>query len=251
MLTLGIPQQNLREYIAVVEARAAADFDERKHNWRAFSSLAGTLEELVYLHSWAGSEAHRVKQCLKDATLAYAELISWINESKATDRSDVSSCRTFRILSAAWILGEEDGAIRLATEIGDPPNAAYVGPKSEICRSDRQQFALAIREFVVGSGSEALQRCRRVGALREDVAAWTTILNGILQQTGERMPGALQALVDSHEREAHRKKYPFNIEYGVCLEALGLIAIALRRRLVDLEQLPQSQFLPYHLIQLT
>ena len=255
-MEIGISKEDLDDQILSREEDALRDFEEAAANPRVFGMLCVNLETLLNLHAWANSNTTRVSNTIENWLRGYPALLKDHDERDPSDprdpgdRSSVSSCTTLRVVSAAWVIGANDVVSALAPAIWDPAGAIYVNPKSESCRPDQQQFAYSVREYVTGSTDKALELCRAVKPLDSEVAAWTTIFNGILNDTGARIPGALQVMLTAHEREARRKKYPFTVEYGVCLVALGLVAVALRKGLVRLDQLPESQFLPYQWIQL-
>ena len=249
-MELGISQEKLDSKILSREADALESLREATTNPTAWLLACNDFESLVHLYSWANSETTRVHSMFHSWIHAYRETLSDRDRSGASDRSVVSSCRTLAVLSAAWVINATELTTELARAIWDPPDAKYVLAQSESCRPDQQQFAYSVREYVTGSKDKALELCRAVKPLDTEVAAWTTIFNCILNDTGARIPGALQVMLTAHEREARRKKYPFTVEYGVCLVALGLVAVALRKGLVRLDQLPESQFLPFQWIRL-
>ena len=255
-MELGISRERLDSHILAREQDALRDFEDARRNARIYADLSTNLATLVQLYAWADAEPARVFNALSQWHQAYRELLLEHDERDPsdprdpTDRSLVSSCATLQVLSGAWVIGAKDIVSKLAPAIWDPAGATYINPQSESCRPDQQQFAYSVRECITGSTDKALERCRAVNPLDNEVGAWTTIFNGILHETGARIPGALQVMLTAHEREASRKMYPFNVEYGVCLVALGLVAVALRKGLVRLGELPESQFLPYKWIQL-
>jgi hypothetical protein len=152
------------------------------------------------------------------------------------------ACRAFGI--GNWALGEA-----FARKIWDPPSARWVGPKSQVCSTHQQRLAYVFRDALAGGDSETLRpllnvihaRPLRIGMMAE-------VMKGLFEGDKRGFLMGLSALLHAHGAWARRGSCQTYTDLFMCVPALGMSAIAVRRGLVEVGELPrQNPHLPVEL----
>ena len=160
-----------------------------------------------------------------------------------------SACRAHMV----GLPGVAQEIIRL---IWDPPDANYVGSRSEICTPEQQKLAYAIRDLDTPAYAESRPRlrriaqCWRVRGFPKQIAYQAGMIQAIGDGDGTAFSNQLDLLLAWHVRMATRDENRFDRDRFICLPALGLGALALARQTIRIEEWPQNSiYLPPDLIQ--
>ncbi len=167
------------------------------------------------------------------------------------DYSLTNSRSHYLAVCKALISGEDALADQLALSIWDPPDASYLGANSVVCTTNEQHLAYALREMFKGDADAAHSELIKVRPrkLNDRVASEGKMLRGLIDEDAAVFLDGLRSLLALHARDATRDENRTDSSFFICIPALGLCKLALRRRLLQREQFPQgNQFLPIDLI---
>jgi len=139
-------------------------------------------------------------------------------------------------------------AQRLAQLIGDPPNAPYIDPESEVCTPDDQHIAYAMKRYLLGDRDRAAAELDLVSDDDARTAAEARVARALVSHDRDSFFGALQAHLKWHANEAKKKRNQKDATYFLNLPALGLTALALRDGVVSADDLPPA--LPHFPVEL-
>jgi hypothetical protein len=151
----------------------------------------------------------------------------------------------------ALVAGEDDLAGCLATLIWDPPDASYIGRRSEVCTPNDQRLAYALRELLAGNRDGVLAELKgiRAGSKETYDTDQATMIRSLV--TGETFAfrDALESYLHWHARRAVDKGNLDAVDFFLCLPGLALCREAVRRQVCDPDLFPQDNvFLPLELI---
>jgi hypothetical protein len=142
------------------------------------------------------------------------------------------ACRAFGI--GNWALGEA-----FARKIWDPPGARWVGPKSQVCSTHQQRLAYVFRDALAGGDSETLRPLLNVMHARPlTIGMMAEVMKGLFEGDKRGFLVALSALLHAHGAGARRGPCRTDTNLFICVPALGMSAIAVRRGLVEVGELP-------------
>jgi hypothetical protein len=152
----------------------------------------------------------------------------------------------------ALIADEDELARRLSALIWDPPNAGYIGRRSEVCTPNDQRLAYAFRELLGGNRDGVLTELKgiRAGSKQTYDTDQATMIRSLV--TGETFTfrDALESYLFWHRRRAVHKWNLDAVDFFLCLPGLALCREAIRRKVCDPDLFPQDNpFLPLELIQ--
>jgi hypothetical protein len=166
------------------------------------------------------------------------------------DYSLTNSKECFKSICIALMAGEYPDAEKLAELMWDPPNASYIGPRSEVCTPNQQHLAYAIKYLLLGQ-LEAIHkelkqiRCRKG---EEHLAAMAKMASGLVEKNEVFFTEGLGELLHWHQGQVKHPRNKFDPEMFMCIPALGLSILAVRRGLFKKTELPVDPYLPLELI---
>ena len=158
---------------------------------------------------------------------------------------------SYRTAFIALIAGEPEAARRIALKAEDPPKAEWVGyHKYATCTINEQRLAYALHNLYESDEEGALKLVKMIGPTRHEhneVLEQATMWKGLLQNDASQFLSGLVGLLHWHNRTARHDAH-MSQNY-LCVPGLGLCALALRRGLIKLDQLPRDNpFLPEELL---
>lgn len=155
----------------------------------------------------------------------------------------------------AQMVGARDLAGEITPRIWDPPDADYVGRRSEICTPEQQRLAFALRDLGTPAFDESRPHLRRlaeawrVRGFPKPLAYQAGMLLAIGSDDGAAFLRQLDALLAAHEHAAKREDHRADRRRFLCLHALGLGAIALAAGTIRIDDWPEdSVYLPADLV---
>jgi hypothetical protein len=170
------------------------------------------------------------------------------------DYSLTNSKSNLRAVCIAMSAGEWDIAPRLAALAWDPPTASFINSRSEICRPYDQHLAYAVRHLFTDEHRKAVAELDKVRTRPTEVRPreLANLIRALINDDRESFLTALENLLNWHEHiksdSAWYEFYGENDKF-LCLWAIGFSAWAVRRGLIDVADLPQSNvYLPIELI---
>jgi hypothetical protein len=179
--------------------------------------------------------------------------LSELPDLRARDDKDYSMSNSkdgLRAVFSAWAAKDTVTGDRLASLIYDPPEATYIGPVSQVCTTDEQLLAYAVRDYVLGKidasrmFSEELLNKNAVAA---GVRMQASILSCLLTKSNAKEK--LLVYLDWHRSEAQSKMNLDDPDFFLCTPALGLANLAMRAgHLSSKDAEIASPYFPYEMI---
>ena len=171
----------------------------------------------------------------------------------AKDHSVTNSRANFKGVCEAMASGELALASQLASLAWDPPDVNWISMRSEICTPNDQHLAYAIKHFFADDFSN-MQSClnkMRTGPRKDIQLAYVAgMLEAIVARNDLQFREWLGDLLDWHERHANSKQGVIDSE--LCLSGLAFSALAVKRGILPISELPQCNvYLPIDLIELS
>lgn len=166
------------------------------------------------------------------------------------DQSLTNSRRGLLAMQTALIAGDQELAEQSAELVGDPPNASYIGPDSEVCTPDDQAIAYALKAFLLEQTAVAVFHLGGItkGAppvIRQQAAA----LSMLIDRDRGAFLTALDRLLEAHAAEAAEPENAREPRRFMCLSAIALTRLAIDRGLVSRDHVPASSiYLPLDLL---
>jgi hypothetical protein len=193
---------------------------------------------------------------------AFAEFTSaWLRVVRlrgTMDYSTTNSWRCFEGVCIALTAGEYATADQLANLIWDPPDASYLGPRSEVCTLGQQHVAYAVKHLFQDHGEEAEGQLKQVrpGKLDGQILFVAKAVRGLLQRNDALFNEGLLELLFWHakqvralrRRNATDRYFPSDPDLYFCLAAVGLSIFAVRRQFLPKSGLPEDTYLPGELM---
>lgn len=172
------------------------------------------------------------------------------------DHSSTNSKEGLTAAYLALIAGRDDLARRLAALIWDPPDADYIGPRSEVCPTNEdQRLAFGFREFFADDPTGAERELAKIRRVEGRLAFQKQMIRTLMAGERFEFSRALHKLTALHDVEARRPVYAdaicsiYESDDFLCLPGLALSTLALRRGLLDKSWLPEDDlFFPIELI---
>jgi hypothetical protein len=170
------------------------------------------------------------------------------------DYSVTNSKRNLYGVCIAMTAGDWQTATRLASLAWDPPDASYLGPRSEMCRPHDQHLAYAVKHLLADHVDECMAELSRVRTRPQDVRPRevANLIRALATDDPVLFYDAIRDLLDWHERWDPDRNSSYemsSVEKFICIWGTGLSAWALQRRLLPIEDLPQGNvYLPLELI---
>ena len=159
-----------------------------------------------------------------------------------------------RGVCVAMSAGEWETAARLAALAWDPPKASYINARSQTCRLYDQHLAYAVRDLFANKYLEAGAELDRVRTRPTEVRPRevANLVRALIDNNHNAFLAAMDSLLNWHEKiNANRNSYEFNgaTDKFLCLWAIGFGALAVRRGLIEVADLPQDNlYVPIELI---
>lgn len=169
------------------------------------------------------------------------------------DACDFSLTNSRRGLLAMYLALAADNmslAEEIAALVGDPPEASYIGSDSKVCTPDEQQLAYALKFLLLGQDAVAAFYAVGVGYERLSLRHQAAAVKALVGRDPSAFLSALHDLLMTHIANANNKINAHEPHCLMCLPCLGLAALALKRLLVEVSELPcDNVYLPHDLLQ--
>lgn len=214
--------------------------------------MGGVNESLAQLHNALGSSEVVAGPLLTDwahyfLVFLKQTLLTPTGSSASHEEEDDFSLRnthsTVRALCAGLARNEATVAVELGQLLDDPPDAPYVGPKSEVCTPDQQQLAYAIKHLVLGEQAAAQDRLKYLRPAHAGNAARGDLVDAVLRHDADGVVSSVERLV--RWCDEHRRKDKEDWDRWLEVIGLGLVAYAQDQQiLTGAHRLPSSPYLP-------
>lgn len=169
----------------------------------------------------------------------------------SSDFSPTNSKRGLEAVFLALVGHDPELASELAGLIWDPPNASYIGPKSEVCTPNEQHFAYSVKHLLANDFMNARSELRRLPTTNwEDwVSGVRKMTEGIIEHDKSLFLEGVREELCRHGKEAKKKSNSWRPEFYVSLHSLGMVILATQLDITKLADLPQGDvYLPLDLI---
>ncbi|MDQ4136265.1 MAG: Imm49 family immunity protein [Pseudomonadota bacterium] len=167
----------------------------------------------------------------------------------ARDASLTNSRRGLLAMQVALIAGDHHLVERIAATVGDPPNATYIGPDSEVCTPEEQGLAYALKAYLLGRQAVAFFYTAGLTAAPPTVRQQALAIEALMGHEAGAFLAALDGLLSAHAATAGN---PLNAREPRCLinlPALALAVLAIQSGVIDPDQVPTDDpYLPRTLL---
>jgi hypothetical protein len=196
-----------------------------------------------------GYPLSEVRQAYAQFTAAWVRVVE-LRGTGSKDFSTTNSWRCFKGVCLALVADEYARADELAKAIWDPPGAKYIGPRSEVCTSNQQRLAYAVKHVFQGHNGEADRELKRVwpSGREEEAAFLAKTIRGLLEMNDAWFQEGLLELLFWHAKQVKQSRMISDPDLYFCLPAVGLSILAVRRQLVPKSALPEDAYLAKELI---
>jgi hypothetical protein len=210
-------------------------------------SLASDWRHIGHYRYALGYPIGEVRQAYAQFTAAWVRVVELRGPK---DFSTTNSWQCFQGVCLALAAGEYARSDELAKAIWDPPGAKYIGPRSEVCTSNQQRLAYAVKHFFSGHNGEADKELSRVwpSGREEEAASLEKMIRGLLEMNDARFQEGLLELLFWHAKQVKQCRRISAPDLYFCLPAVGLSILAVRRQLVLKSGLPGDAYLAKELI---
>lgn len=167
----------------------------------------------------------------------------------AQDASLTNSRRGLLAMQVALIAGDHHLVEQITAMVGDPPNATYIGPDSEVCTPEEQGLAYALKAQLLGRQAVAFFYAAGLTAAQPPVRQQALAIKALIDRDAGAFLVALGDLLAAHTAAASD---PLNAREPRCLinlPALALAVLAIRSGVIDPDRLPtEDPYLPRALL---
>jgi len=171
------------------------------------------------------------------------------------DWSVGNSHSTLRVCCLALCVGEDELARAFAEAIYDPPNADYIGHNkyARACGTtpDHQALAYAFRDYIVRDQNSAIEHL--IGLMKEGktrgIIRQGILLKALIEADKDKFIQYLEFVLDDHAREAKNRDNVNSPEYLFSEYGLALCRIAVWKKLLETNELPQHDYLPIEFLE--
>jgi hypothetical protein len=219
-----------------------------------FVTVYSNAEYVAFYEFALGYPAEKVRQTFAEAATAALEIFGLrgtmecrVDQPGTRDYSLTNSHDCFKAICMASIATNDALARQLAELMGDPPNADYIGPRSEVCTINQQSLAYAVKHLFQNNSEGVDEELRRISNRKGEqrVAAMARMVRGLAENSDALFNEGLSEVLFFHRKAARRDDGP---QRFFSLEGVGLSTLALRRGLVEKADLPADEFLPLELL---
>lgn len=167
----------------------------------------------------------------------------------ATDASLTNSRRGLLAMQVALIGGDPILVEQIAAMVGDPPDATYIGPDSEVCTPEEQRLAYALKAHVLGKHAVAIFYAAGLTVAQPPVRQQAAAIEALINRDPEAFLAVLGDLRAAHAAAAsdpHNAREPRRL---INLPALALAALATQSGVIDPDRVPADDpYLPRALL---
>jgi hypothetical protein len=217
---------------------------------RDFASVYSNAEYVAFYEFALGYPTEKVRQTFAEAATAALEVFHLrgtmecrVDQPGTKDYSLTNSRDCLKAICMALIAGKYTLAQQLAELMWDPPKATYIGTDSEVCTSNQQSLAYAVKHLIQNNLESVEKELQRISNRKgeQQVAAMAKMVRGMAQKSDALFHEGLLELLFYHRKHIRREDGP---QRFFSLEGAGLSALALRDGLVTKSALPKDDYLP-------
>jgi hypothetical protein len=241
-----------------VEARAKAEDSLRanasKSPQASYAAIYLDCRYIAFYEFGLGYPVEKIRQSCAEAAHAALHVFELrgtmecrVDRPGTKDYSLTNSHDCFETICMAMIAGEYELADKLAELMADPPDAEYIGPRSEVCTNNQQHLAYAVKHLFRNDPDGIDQELRRIWTRKgeQQVGAVGKMVRGLAEKNDTLFGEGLLELLFFHRKAARLEDGP---QRFFSLAAVGLSVLAVQRGLLRKADLPPDDCLPLELI---
>jgi hypothetical protein len=156
------------------------------------------------------------------------------------------SWHNFESACVPLAIGDFASAAQIAERIEDPPDADYIGRRSEVCTPEQQKVAYAFRDIYLNRTPATAGDLFRISLLwkargfQKNVAYYAGILRAVLTSDAKAVFDGFTSLLYWHAHEAGQDWRNTERESFLYIQPLGIAVFLISRGLLAVDQLPQD-----------
>ncbi len=164
------------------------------------------------------------------------------------DASLTNSRRGLLAMQLALIAGDPSLVEQIAAMVGDPPNATYIGPDSEVCTTEEQGLAYAVKSYLLGQIAVAYFHTASLAGSSSPIREQAIAIDALIDSDERTFLSALDELLAAHTEAARDPRHVHEPRLLINIPALALAALANRLGVIVPSQLPDTPYLPLALL---
>lgn len=165
------------------------------------------------------------------------------------DASLTNSRRGLLAMQLALVAGDPSLVEQIAAMVGDPPDATYIGPDSEVCTTEEQEFAYAMKAYLLGQIAVAYFHTAGLAGSSSPVREQVVAIEALIDRDEGAFLAVLDELLAAHAEAARDPRHVHEPRCLIAIPALALAALANRSGVIDPSRLPDDDpYLPRALL---
>lgn len=151
-------------------------------------------------------------------------------------------------MQLALVAGDPSLVEQIAAMVGDPPNATYIGPDSEVCTSEEQGLAYALKAYLLGETAVAYFYTAGLAGSSSPIREQAIAIDALIDLDQGLFLSGLDELLAAHTEAARDPGRMHEPRFLVSIPALALAALANRSGVIDASRLPDAPYMPRALL---
>jgi hypothetical protein len=158
------------------------------------------------------------------------------------DASLTNSRRGLLAMQLALVAGDPSLVEQIAAMVGDPPDATYIGPDSEVCTTEEQGLAYAVKAYLLGQTAVAYFHTAGLAGSSSPIREQAVAIDALIDRDQRAFLSVLDELLAAHTEAARDPRRVHEPRFLVAIPALALAALANGSGVIDASQLSETPY---------
>ncbi len=223
-------------------------------------SVHRSADTMARLRFATNEPVSSIRDLLSESAAAYLA----VQRDEASHWGRSHSGHSLNALYVTSAIGSLDLARAIAEVTWDPPDSNIIAPDSVVCTTAEQHLAYAVKGIILDDLEMAATEAKLARTTREDLQLQVAMVHALLRRTQAEFLEALVKLLAWNRRLARSSQRQPRIERVwspptpdlgflktdplLCMPALGLAGLALRMKLLRVQDLPSDPHFPHELL---
>ena len=244
----------------LTKARQEIEHSDGRLLQAALMSVHRSADTLARLRFATNEPIDSVRDLLSESAAAYLA----VQRDEASHWGRTHSGHSLDALYVTSAIGSLALARAIAEVTWDPPDSQIIAPDSVVCTTAEQHLAYAVKGIILDDLEATAIEAKLARTTREDLQLQVAMVRALLRRTQAPFLEALVKLLAwnlrlarSTQRESRIERVwsPPTPDLGflktdplLCMPALGLAGLALRMKLLRVQDLPSDPHFPHELL---